>query len=211
MYYSKIYTLQLKGHILIKTLNNLATVRTGVVIARKKAQINSSKKVKYNQISLKCFEDSIKPNKDKTDTFISFEEIDRKYFTKKGDIIVRLRSPNRAIYIDEKDEGLLIHSLLAVIRVHSNKLNPKYLAYFINANQTQLSLKKDIKGTAISMLKTKDLEKLEIILPPVKQQKKLVEFLELADYERDLLKKLAEEKKQFSQSVLDTIILQNKG
>ena len=194
-----------------KILNDLAAVRTGLVISRKKAKIDSSNKIKYNQLSLKCFEDGIRPNREQIDTFISGEEIDKKYLTKKGDVIVRLRSPNRAIYIDKEDEGLLIHSLLAVIRVHSDKLFPKYLAYFINATQTQQALKKDIKGTAISMLKTKDLQKLKIVLPPMEKQKKLVKFLELADEERDLLKNLIEEKERFSQSILNTIIKQNKG
>ena len=191
-------------------LYNLANVRTGVVLSRKKAQISSYKTIKYNQLSLKCFEDGIQPNKEQIDTFISSQEIDKKYFTKKGDVVIRLRSPNRAIYIDKEDEGLLIHSLLAVIRVHSSQLDSKYLAYFINANKTQQTLKKDIKGTTISMLKTKDIENLKLSLPPLKEQKKLVEFLELADKEKELLKNLIEEKKRFSQAILNTIIQQNK-
>ena len=117
-----------------KILSDFANVRTGVVLSRKKAQINSDKTIKYNQLSLKCFEDGIRPNKEQIDTFISSQEIDKKYFTKKGDVVIRLRSPNRAIYIDKEDEGLLIHSLLAVIRVYDDKLDSKYLAYFINAN-----------------------------------------------------------------------------
>ena len=194
-----------------KVLSDFANVRTGVVLSRKKAQISSDKTIKYNQLSLKCFEDGIQPNKEQIDTFISSQEIDKKYFTKKGDVVIRLRSPNRAIYIDKEDEGLLIHSLLAVIRVYDDKLDSKYLAYFINANKTQQTLKKDIKGTAIYMLKTKDIENLKLSLPPLKKQKKLVEFLELADKEKELLKNLIEEKKRFSQAILDTIIIQNKG
>ena len=194
-----------------KVLSDFANVRTGVVLSRKKAQISSDKTIKYNQLSLKCFEDGVQPNKEQIDTFISGQEIDKKYFTKKGDVVIRLRSPNRAIYIDKEDEGLLIHSLLAVIRIHSDKLDSKYLAYFINANKTQQILKKDIKGTAIYMLKTKDIENLKLSLPPLKKQKKLVEFLELADKEKELLKNLIEEKKRFSQAILDTIIIHNKG
>jgi restriction endonuclease S subunit len=191
-------------------LSDLATIRTGVVTARKKADLSSSEKYTYNLISLKCFEDGIYLDKNQIDTFIAHEKIDDRYFAKESDVIVRLRSPNRAIYIEKTDEGLLINSLFAIIRVHSDELDPKYLAYFINANQTQLSLKKDIKGTAIAMLKTKDLEKLEIVLPPIQKQKKLVEFLELSYNERVLLKNLIKEKQKFSQSILDNIIQQTK-
>jgi restriction endonuclease S subunit len=59
-------------------------------------------------------------------------------------------------------------------------------------------------------LKTKDLEQLKVTLPPIEKQKELVKFLELADKERELLLKLANEKKQLSQTILDTIIQQHK-
>jgi len=150
-----------------------------------------------------------KPEKEK-DIFVSAEEIDSRYLTHEGDIVVRLRAPSSAVYIEKEDEELLIHSLLAVIRVKSNMIDAKYLAYYLNAHTTQRILKQDVKGTAIPMLKTKDLEQLNITLPPIEKQKKLVQFLELADKERALLNSLVNEKKQLSQTILDTIIEQNK-
>ena len=60
------------------------------------------------------------------------------------------------------------------------------------------------------MLKTKDVEHLQVVLPSMEKQKELVEFLQLADKERELLLSLAKEKQQFSQAILDTIIKQNK-
>ena len=193
-------------------LGDLSTIRTGLVVARKKARLDSSSKIEYEQISLRYFGTGIKLERDKKekDIFVSSEEIDSKYFTKEGDVVVRLRAPSSAVYIEKEDEGLLIHSLLAVIRVESNLLNAKYLAYYINAQATQRILKREVKGTAIPMLKTKNLEELKITLPPLEEQKKLVQFLELADKERALLLSLADEKKQFSESILNTIIEQNK-
>jgi len=193
-------------------LSDIATVRTGLVIARKKAQLDSPSKIEYEQISLKYFGAGValtKPEKEK-DIFVAAEKIDRKYFTREGDVVVRLRAPSSAVYIEKEDEGLLIHSLLAVIRVKSDKVDAKYLAYYLNARATQRVLKQDVKGTAIPMLKTKDLERLAVTLPPVEKQKALVRFLELADKERILLQRLTEEKQRLSQAFLDTIIQQNK-
>ena len=193
-------------------LGNIATVRTGLVVARKKAKLDSLQHIKYEQISLRYFSTGIKldkPEKEK-DIFVSAEEIAGKYLTQEGDVVVRLRAPSSAVYIEKEDEGLLIHSLLAVIRVKSDKVDAKYLAYYLNARATQRVLKQDVKGTAIPMLKTKDLERLEVILPPLEKQKKLVAFLELTDKEQILLHTLAEEKQRLSQAFLDTIIQQNK-
>ena len=193
-------------------LGDIATVRTGLVVARKKAKPDSPQHIKYEQISLRYFSTGIKldkPEKEK-DIFVSAEEIAGKYLTQEGDVVVRLRAPSSAVYIEKEDEVLLIHSLLAVIRVKSDKVDAKYLAYYLNARATQRVLKQDVKGTAIPMLKTKDLERLAVTFPPLEKQKKLVAFLELTDKERILLQRLAEEKQRLSQAFLDTIIQQNK-
>ena len=192
------------------TLGDLATIRTGLVVARKKAQLDSYLKIAYEQISLRYFGMGVKLKKTEKELFTSAEKIDAKYLTKQGDVIVRLRAPSSAVYIEKEDEGLLIHSLLAVIRVDSHLLDAKYLAYYINSYDAQRILKQDVKGTAIPMLKTRDLDQLKITLPPIETQKELVKFLELADKERELLLSLAKEKQQLSQRILDTIIQRHK-
>lgn len=193
-------------------LGDLADVRTGLVVARKKAKLDSAQKFEYEQISLRYFNSGVKLVKpeDENDIFVSSEKIDERYFTHEGDIVVRLRAPNRAVYIEKGDEGLLIHSLLAVIRTTSDAVIAKYLAYYLNSYTTQSILKQDVKGTAIPMLKTKDLEQLPVSLPTIRKQKELVTFLELADKERALLTNLADEKQRLSQAILDKIIQQNK-
>ncbi len=193
-------------------LGEIATVRTGLVTARKKAKLDSPRHIPYEQISLKYFGTGVRLNRlgQEKEVFIASEELESKYLTQEGDVVVRLRAPSSAVYVEKEDEGLLIHSLLAVIRVKSDKVDAKYLAYYLNARATQRVLKQDVKGTAIPMLKTKDLERLEVILPPLEKQKKLVAFLELTDKEQILLQRLSEEKQRLSQAFLDTIIQQNK-
>lgn len=191
-------------------LGNFTTVRTGLVVARKKARLDSLGSILYTQIGLRCFSSSTLLDKTQTDDFISAEIINDKYLTQEGDVLVRLRSPSSAVYIKKADEGLLITSLLAVIRVNDSRLDPRYLAYYINSHFSQKLLQREIKGTAIPMLKTKDLEKLQITLSSLKEQKRVVKFLDLAEREQKLLLALAKEKQQLSQAVLDTIIEQNK-
>ncbi len=191
-------------------INDFAIVRTGLVLSRKKQKFVSFESFKYKQIGLRCFTSSTSLDKTQMDDFVSAEIINDKYLTQEGDVVVRLRSPGTAVYIDKEDEGLLISSLLAVIRVDDPRLDPRYLAYYINSHFSQKLLQREIKGTAIPMLKTKDLEKLQLTVPSLEEQKKAVRFLDLAEREQKLLLTLAKEKEQFSQAVLDTIIQQNK-
>lgn len=190
-------------------VGDFATVRTGLVVARKKARLDSLESMRYEQISLRCFDSSILLDKTQTDDFVSAETINDKYLTQEGDVAVRLRSPSTAVHIDKEDEGLLITSLLAVIRVDDFALDSQYLAYYINSNFSQKLLQREIKGTAIPMLKTRDLEKLQLTVPSLEEQKKVVRFLNLAERERKLLLALAKEKEQLSQTVLSTIIKKN--
>jgi len=191
-------------------LGDFATVRTGLVVARKKAQLDSKNSIVYEQISLRCFSTSIVLDKTQTDEFISAESINDKYLMREGDVIVRLRSPSTAVYIGKENEGLLISSLLAVIRIDDSKLDARYLAYYINSHFSQRQLQREIKGTAIPMLKTKDLEKLLITVPSMEEQKRVVKFLDLAQNEQNLLLSLVKEKQQLSQAILDTIIQSSK-
>ena len=191
-------------------LRDFATVRTGLVIARKKARLDSLNSIIYEQIGLRCFNIGILLDKTQTDKFTSSMTINDKYLTQEGDVVVRLRSPSTAVYIDKDDEGLLITSLLAVIRVDNFKLDARYLAYYINSFFSQRQLQRETKGTAIPMLKTKDLENLQLSLPSLEKQRKVVDYLDLAQREQQLLRTLAEEKERLSQAVLGTIIQQNK-
>ena len=191
-------------------LGDFAIVRTGLVVARKKARLDSLDSQVYKQIGLRCFTSGILLDKTQIDDFISAEIINDKYLTQEGDVVVRLRSPGTAVYINKEDEGLLISSLLAVIRIDDPRLDPRYLAYYINSHFSQKLLQREIKGTAIPMLKTKDLERLQLTVPSLEEQKKMVRFLDLAGREQRLLLSLAKEKEQLSQAILDTIIQQNK-
>ena len=192
-------------------LGDIATVRTGLVVGRKKAQLDSVEKVKYSQVSLRCFGSGIKLDHLHTDVFVSAQKIDAKYFTQEGDILVRLRSPSLALYIEKEDEGLLINSLLSVIRVNKQNVDAKYIAYYINSKSAKRLLILDTQSTAIPMVRNQDLENLEIVLPPLKEQQRLVSYLDTAQKEQDLLQQLIDEKQQLSQTILDTIIQQNKG
>ena len=191
-------------------LNDIASIRTGLVLSRKKAARDDPKQYSYKQITLKSFSNSVTLQSDYFDDFISIEKIDDKYLTQAGDIIVRLRKPNTAVYIDEESSGLVVSSLFAIVRVNESTVNNTFLAHYLNSKEVLKALDRELKGTTIPMIKIKDLENLTIILPPIEVQERLVEFMKLFQKELQLLDKLKQEKTQFSKAVLDTIIQQHK-
>ncbi len=191
-------------------LYDIATIRTGLVLSRKKAKLHGDIKHYYKQITLKSFSNSTTLQTQFFDDFISIEEIDETYISRVGDIIVRLREPNTAVYINEKSAGLVIPSLFAIVRVNDKTVDNTFLAYYLNSMEVRKVLERELKGTTISMIKTKDLGNLLLNLPPVDVQKNMVKLMVLSEKEIALLDKLKEKKQQYAQSALNTIIKRNK-
>ena len=191
-------------------LKEIANIRTGLVLSRKKASLSADVKIQYKQITLKSFSNTTSLTLDYIDNFVSTEEIADTYLSRVGDVVVRLREPITAVYIDESTKNMVIPSLVVIVRVESRMMYGEFLAYYINSTASQKMLEKEIKGTTIAAIKTKDLEELEVVLPSLEEQKKVVAFMKLSQNEMELLDKLKKEKQQFSHAVLDTIIQSNK-
>ncbi len=193
-------------------LNEISSIRTGLVLSRKKAQSYDETKRTYKLLTLKAFSSSTYSTYKNLDKFVSREEISEEYISRVGDIIVRLREPINAVYIDKSTEGMLIPSLMCIIRTNDNiSINKEFLAYYLNSTEVKKALQSRIKGTTIPMIKTRDIEELDIVLPPVSEQTKIVAFLKLSQSETELLDKLKRQKEHFAKSVLDTIIERSKG
>jgi len=187
-------------------LNQLTAIRTGLVISRHKASLQTVFKKDYNVISLKSFNDNGVYDHSFIDSFESDGNIKEENLIKKGDILLRLREPNIAIYIDKDYEDTIVSSLAVVIRVKGDKINPIYLTHYLNSSMVKKQLYKDITIGSIPMTKVKDIESLNIDVPSLEIQEKLAYTQQLAVQEISLLENLIEEKKQYKKSIFETII-----
>ena len=187
-------------------LNQLAAIKTGLVLSRHKASLQSEFKKDYNVISLKSFNVNGIYNHSFIDSFESDGNIKEENLIKKGDILFRLREPNIAIYIDKDYENTIVSSLAIIIRVIDNKINPIYLTHYLNSAMVKKQLFKDITIGSIPMTKVKDVENLLIDIPSLETQKKLADTQQLANQEIRLLENLIEEKKQLNKSIFETIV-----
>ena len=189
-------------------LREIADIRTGLVLARKKGDVHDAVHQAYRVVSLKAFHENGYLETDHLDTFVAQEVLDATYLTRPGDVLVRLREPNIAVYIDAKSAGLVVPSHVAIIRSHNDAAVNEFLAYFINSNHIQVQLLKVSKGTTIPMIKTKDLADLDIALPALESQHKTVSWLRLANRELELMDALKTAKDRYKKEILDTIIQQ---
>lgn len=185
-------------------LKHLATIKTGLVLSRKKASLHAEFKKKYNVISLKSFYENGYYDHTLADEFIANEEIKDENLLQKGDILIRLREPNIAVYIDEEYKDTIISSLAAVVRVTHKDINPQFLVDYLNSSRVKRQLYS--QGTAVSMLNVKFIGELEVFVPSLDIQNKIAQLQALSYKEINLLTQLIEAKKAYNRSIFEMLI-----
>lgn len=186
-------------------IGDLASVTTGLVVKRKQAELPEDIVARYKMLTLKSFEQE-GLNTDELEIFDCSEQLDHKYLTKEGDIVIRLSHPNTAIIIDREQEGYLIPSLFAVIRLGTNALLPEYLSIYLNSDLMKRFYVKGAVGSTIQIIKTSMLKDLVIRFPSLERQLKVVELNRLIVKEKKLLSELVAEKSKYHNAIINKMI-----
>lgn len=186
-------------------LNQIADIRSGLVISRKKA--TSSPVKKYKMLTLKSFKNYGYINLNELEEFESIEELPPQYITQIGDVIIRLSSPYTAVYIDKSNEGILIPSLFNVIRLgDNNTIRGEFLALYLNSDHMKKLISRYSIGSAISIIKTSFIKEIKIKNISLHKQEKLIQINKLHIKEVALLTDLLDEKESLYKAVVNTII-----
>lgn len=135
---------------------------------------------------------------------VELSEIKPRQLVAIGDIIFRSRGQTHTAALIDQDPGQAIIAA-PLLRIRPRKdILPAYLVWFINQPATQAKLASEAEGTALRMIRKQSLEKLEVVLPPLEQQRLIVDLAELASEEQKLMARLADSRKRY----LDGILMQ---
>lgn len=191
-------------------LSDIAEIKTGLVLNRKKADMSKPSKFYYSVVSLKSFnEDAIYDNTF-ADEFISNEQIKEDYQVKKGDILLRLREPNFAVYIDKEYDNLVYPSLIVRVKLQDSRFDTHFIAHYLNSNIVRRALFTELSGTTIPMINVANVNGIKIPLISIDKQTKIVEYLKLAHQENELLQNLIKQKQNYSKEIFQTLALQGE-
>lgn len=107
-----------------------------------------------------------------------FEKIDKKFFTKEGDILINSTGEGtigRATHITKAYEGLIYDSHILLLRVNKKEIDPLFLTYFINSDlgQKQIDNIKSAIATKQTELGINNLKNLQFVIPPIVEQNKI--------------------------------------
>lgn len=186
-------------------LKQIADVRTGIVVTRKKATDISKDNKKYKMINLKCINEKGFIDYSLAEPFETKERLLRDCLTKRGDIIIRLSVPYTAILVkNSNEEGFVIPSHFAIIRADEKKVVPEYLKWVLRSNRVQQQIRKNNSGSSgFGTISSGFFANLEIKLPPLERQQIIGKILMLAEREQELLYTLAEEKEKYNHALFE--------
>jgi len=127
----------------------------------------------------------------------------RQHFVRNGDLIFRSRGETySAAMVERAPLSAIVASPMILVRPRKEVVEPAYLRWFLNAPSTHKALESVAAGTAVKMINKSDLERLEVPVPPLEIQRKIVEIAELMEREARLSAEAARLRRQLVEATL---------
>jgi restriction endonuclease S subunit len=126
---------------------------------------------------------------------IEMQDLKPRHRVEQNDLAFRSRGKtNTAALMNTHFGNAVIAAPLLRIRVENPSVIPAYLCWFINQPSSQAALQSKATGTAMRMIGKPALQDLELVLPSLEIQKKIIALSALSLNEQKLMKALSEKK-----------------
>lgn len=184
-------------------LNGFASVRSGLVLSRKKSKGGEGEL--YALLTLRSVKEEGVLDMSAVDMYVSTSVLPSVYQTAVGDVVVRLTWPYSAVLIDEQSSGMLVSSHFVIIRPDREKLNPGYLHWVLNRQSTRRLIYENTSANMLNAVRPQFFSELKISLPPMVEQKKIAELQLLTRRERILQEMLMQERSKLAKVLTEKI------
>ena len=135
---------------------------------------------------------------------VQLDNLADRYFVRAGDVVFRSRGErNTASALDERlREPALAVLPLMVLRPKPDVVVPEYLAWAINQPSAQRHFDAAARGTNIRMIPRSSLDDLELDVPDIETQRRIVAIDAMAERERELSQLAAETRRKMMSLIL---------
>ncbi|MCK4607873.1 MAG: restriction endonuclease subunit S [Gammaproteobacteria bacterium] len=135
---------------------------------------------------------------------IDKEVVKDHHLAQKGDLIFRTRGhvSTTAIILEDLVKAIIAAPLIRIRITKPGKILPEYLNWYISQRDAQVFLTSRADGTAQKMINKQVIEDIEVALPSLEQQRKIVEIALLSAREQTILSRLAEKRDQYIRAAL---------
>lgn len=135
---------------------------------------------------------------------VSMPEIKEHHLVQKGDLIFRSRGlvASSAIVLEELVSTAVAAPLLKIRIKETSQALPAYINWYFSQRDAQAFFASRSTGSLQRMVGKEVIEELEVFLPPLSQQKTIVQLAALSEQEANLLKAISEKKSQYISTLL---------
>lgn len=134
---------------------------------------------------------------------VTLPNLAARYLLQPGDLIFRARGMSNQAYVFEHAiPAICIAPLIFIHITQPQRLLPAYLQWFINLRVTQAEIANRARGVAIKMIGVQALATLEIAVPEIAAQAKILEIHQLHQQSEELQQQLTLKRQQYTESAL---------
>ena len=135
---------------------------------------------------------------------VQLGDVQDRHLARSGDVLFRSRGArNTALVVDESlPEPALAVLPLMILRPKQDIVSAEYLEWAINHPQTQRFFDSVASGTKLRMVSRASLEHLDLDIPDIEAQRKIVTLNALAEREQDLSIRIAGMRKELTSRIL---------
>lgn len=157
-----------------KTLGEIATFKRGKYFQKSDFQDEGIPCIHYGQLYT-----YYNTYTDRTIKFVSKEVAEKSTMIRPQSVIVTLTSENMEdvctplAWIGNTDVAISGHSVGL-----ESEMNPKYIVHYLKTSHFFIEKRKKARGTKVIEIKPEDLAKIKIPIPPIEEQRRIVEILD---------------------------------
>jgi len=134
------------------------------------------------------------------------EPFNEELFLRSGDVLFPNRGTRTTAIAYRLDQPkTIVGAQFFILRPVMDRVLPEYLAWFLRTEEVAKYFESRRKGTYVQIIQRSDLADLQIPLPPLAAQHKIVELADLAMSERDMATRLAGLKWKFTNTQLSQV------
>lgn len=193
---------------MIVKISDVVTAQTGLVLSRKEARDQQAPDgFRYSRLTLRALGEDGFIHQDGIEDFLANEVLSNALFTSEEDIVLRLFSPMYPVCITQNDTDLLVPSQLAVLRVRDkDTVLPEYLRLCLAQKEIQEKVAKIESGTAQRTVKLGTILDLQITIPELEIQRKVMGIDNLSRNRERLYRELLEQERQLTNYIISNIV-----
>ena len=188
-------------------LEDLCTIKTGTPTARAKAAAEAGSALDARVLIPRAMGGGAI-----IDDELAIEKIGMvkdEFFTREGDVVIKLSTPYDSVYVDKDHEGILVTSFGMILRAkEETPLSMRFLSMHLNHPRTLSMLQAGStgKGAGMTVLKRRTVASIPVPLLPMERQEGLAELYFAVNDQNNEYRKLIELGEELVASKLSDIL-----